>query len=356
MFVWLLWACVTPAELPPAPSCAECHGTEANAAPPSALGGIDDPTYIGVGAHQVHLAGGASTKPLSCAECHIFPESLEAEGHVDTPWPAEVSWGPIAKTQGAAAPWDREAGTCTVWCHGTDAPAWVEGQAGCGSCHGVPPAEPHPQVDDCGLCHPPSSRETHVDGQVQLLGGTTVPTETALTGETGDTGTPQPQGCTDCHGADGDPSPPPDTQGRTDPSLITVGAHEAHVDGSVFSDGIACSDCHVVPAAVGDAGHLDAAPAEVPFGGLAVSGGATPAWTGSTCTNTYCHAGRPGGRTPEPEWAGDTDRSCQACHGAPPPSPHPQNSACETCHGAVAGPGFTLVDLTRHIDGTVDFN
>lgn len=364
---WWLWmACVTPAEPPAAPGCADCHGSAANPAPPSALGGIEDPGYIGVGAHQIHLAPAGTTKPLNCAACHLFPETLDAPGHIDTPWPAEVAWGDIAKTQGAATPWDREDGTCTVWCHGSDAPAWVGGDAPCGSCHGVPPEAPHPASSSCDVCHGATSTETHVDGIVQLGGGstpgTTPTTEppTGSTATTADTGTvTTPEGCDLCHGADGDPSPPPDTSGNTQRSEITVGAHDAHVHGNVFSDGVPCGSCHVVPAATGDAGHIDAAPAEVPFGGLALTDGATPTWDRNglgTCSGTYCHSGRPGGRTPVPEWTGATDRSCQACHGAPPPSPHPQDSACEGCHGAVAGPGFTLVDLQRHIDGTLDFN
>jgi predicted CxxxxCH...CXXCH cytochrome family protein len=348
VLLWLVWACVTPAEPPPAPSCAACHGTEANPAPPTALGGIDDPSWIGVGAHQVHLNPTGNVKPTSCGECHLFPEALDAPGHIDTPWPAEVQWGEVAKAGGAATPWDREVGTCTVWCHGSDAPAWVGGQAPCGSCHGLPPPAPHPQSDDCGACHPPSSPDTHVDGQVQLLGSTTG--GTALTADTGAL-----LGCDGCHGADGDPSPPPDTLGRTDPSLPSVGSHEAHVHGSGISDGVACTDCHVVPATVDAAGHIDPSPAEVPFGGLSTTGGLAPTYDGLTCSNTYCHAGREGGRTPQPEWAGAVDGSCQACHGAPPPAPHPQDTACDACHGSVAGPSFTIVDPMRHVDGTVDF-
>ena len=358
MVLWLLVACLSESPPPAEPGCGACHGSDANPAPPTALGGITDPTYLGVGAHQVHLSGGANTKGMGCGECHPFPETLDAEGHIDTPWPAEVTWGTVASTRGAAAPWDREAATCTVWCHGADAPDWVEGTAGCGTCHGLPPAAPHPQVDDCGLCHPASSKETHVDGQVQLLGST--PGPTASTGSdtaprpSGDTGT-VPQGCDACHGRDGNPAPPPDTQGNTDPTLPTVGAHAVHLDGTSSRDGFPCDTCHVVPATVNDPGHLDAAPADVRFAGLAVAGGATPTYDGLSCANTYCHAG-PGGLRPAPEWTdADMPRTCRNCHDAPPPPPHPDNPSCDSCHGSVAGPNFTIIDTAKHIDGQLDF-
>ncbi len=347
MLLALLIGCLSTAEPPAEPGCGSCHGSDANPAPPTALGGVTDPTYLGIGAHQVHLAGGASSKGMGCGECHPFPESLDAEGHIDTPWPAEVTWGTVAATRGAASPWDREAATCTVWCHGSAAPDWVGGDAGCGTCHGLPPAAPHPQVSECGGCHPAISKETHVDGVVQLGGGTTTTTES---GATADTGTTVPEGCTDCHGEGDDPSPPPDTQGNTDPTLVSVGAHEVHVDGTDRAVGMPCTTCHVVPATVGAPGHLDAAPAEVVFGGVAGSA----SWDGLTCSNTYCHD--QGGQQPAPEWTDvDMPRSCRNCHEAPPPPPHPANSSCADCHGSVAGANFTIVDPVKHIDGNVDF-
>jgi len=346
VLLWLVVACLSESAPPGEPSCASCHGSEANPAPPSALGGITDPTYLGVGAHQIHLSGGEATRGMGCGECHPFPETLDAEGHIDTPWPAEVAWGEVASTAGQAAPWDRQVATCTVWCHGADAPAWVEGSAGCGTCHGLPPAAPHPQVDDCGACHPPSSKETHVDGQVQLLGGTS-PTGT-------DTG-PTVQGCTDCHGSSGDGAPPPDTEGDTAPTDPQVGAHAVHAEGTDLADPVPCETCHVVPATVDAPGHLDAAPAEVVFSGVATADGASPSYDGLACTNTYCHDG-PGGQAPAPGWAdADLPRSCRNCHDSPPPSPHPASKACEGCHGSVAGPGFTIVDTAKHVDGQLDF-
>ena len=358
MLLAFLIACLSTPEStdPVEPSCGSCHGSEVNAAPPTALGGITDPEYLGNGAHQIHMTGGANTKAMGCGECHPFPETLDAEGHIDTPWPAEVTWGEVAKTRGEAAPWDREEATCTVWCHGTSAPDWVGGDASCGTCHGLPPEAPHPQVAECGNCHPPSSKETHVDGIVQLGGGTTdTDTDTDTGTETGtDTGTKVIPGCTDCHGEGDDPSPPPDSDGNTDPTLPTVGAHEVHVDGTSNADGFSCTTCHIMPTDVSDPGHLTDDPSDVTFGGVAVANGATPTYDGLTCTNTYCHDN--GGQAPAPEWTdASMPRSCRNCHESPPPAPHPNNPACENCHGSVAGPNFTIADVTKHIDGNLDF-
>src|SRR4029078_5117692 len=56
----------------------------------------------------------------------------------------------------------------------------------------------------------------------------------------------------------------------------------------------------------------------------------------------------------QPVWTrvDGTQKQCTSCHGAPPPAPHPQNTACEACH-ADAGPSLTIKTPTQHIDGTV---
>ena len=51
----------------------------------------------------------------------------------------------------------------------------AEGQAECGACHEAPPPAPHPEIDDCGLCHSPAyedgqvNPDYHFDGQFQLI-------------------------------------------------------------------------------------------------------------------------------------------------------------------------------------------
>lgn len=161
---------------PSAPRCSECHGSELSPAPPAALGGISDPDFVGVGAHERHLEP-ARAVPVACSECHLVPGSLDDEGHIDTPWPAEVQWGPLATTGGASDPFSHDAMTCTVYCHGSTlaggqipAPGWTDGAevSACTSCHGNPPPPPHPVVDSCGGCHERPAATAHIDGILQL--------------------------------------------------------------------------------------------------------------------------------------------------------------------------------------------
>ncbi|HZJ65315.1 MAG TPA: CxxxxCH/CxxCH domain-containing protein [Kofleriaceae bacterium] len=142
-----------------------------------------------------------------------------------------------------------------------------------------------------------------------------------------------PTACTTCHGAG-----------------PTSNAHGVHA-----RRGVACAQCHVVPARWDDDGHLFqdgvaiTGPAKVAFGALAATATADragpPTWDGATCRNVYCHgdalhAG--GGSTTQPRWddpasAGD----CNRCHASPPPS-HARTD-CATCHPASA----------PHIDGAL---
>lgn len=348
--VLLLWtvACLRP-EPPAGPGCADCHGAGANPAPPTALGGLSDPTSRGVGAHQVHVEGVPGAAPVACAECHAVPASLDAPGHVDTSVPAEVRWENGTIAQVGAAPYAQEDGTCTVWCHsrpGAAVPvvAWTAlGSVGaCGDCHGAPPPPPHPAGGSCADCHGggPDDPERHVDGVVDLLGGTV--TETGS-----DTGTaPAPAGCAEgCHGTASTPAPPPDTLGNVDPSAVGVGAHAAHLAGAV-AVAVPCDGCHTVPATPNAPGHLGDDPGDDLLSGLAAQGGRSPEWraASATCAETYCHD--QGGSTPEPTWTGGAI-GCGSCHGAPPPPPHDPGGDCAACHGHAGD------DPVRHLDGTV---
>ena len=121
---------------------------------------------------------------------------------------------------------------------------------------------------------------------------------------------------------------------------------------------IACGECHVVPDRVNAPGHLDQGPAQVRFGSLATSGGATPLWsrTDARCSGVYCHgASLPGGSSTTPLWTkvDGTQAACGACHGVPPPAPHPQNRSCGNCHD---GYSSSSVNLATHVDGAVEVN
>jgi len=337
-------------------SCHSCHGSDADDAPPLDTTGGTSTNLTTVGAHQAHVKAlsGLST-PLDCTACHVKPAAVGDAGHIDAP-PAELTFNELAKTAGATPTWDRASATCSsTYCHGATlsggtitAPAWttVDGtEDACGTCHGAPPPLPHLQSDDCGACHDETAAgntiahpEKHIDGVLQVIGS---------------------EDCNACHGNADNPAPPVDTQGGSDTTLVTVGAHQAHLQAE---DGIAppvaCTECHVKPAVVSDPAHLDGAPAEVTFGDTASAGGATPTWNrdDATCSSTYCHgATLTGGTATSPVWTqvDDTQDTCGSCHGAPPPAPHVQSTECGLCHPDTAGT-LTITHPEKHLDGIIE--
>ena len=104
-----------------------------------------------------------------------MPSSVGAMGHLDTPLPADLVFGALAKADGAVPAWDRTAGTCSgVYCHGggtilaaepsankNATPLWTASTATtvyCGACHGLPPIDSFhtaaQTLTDCATCHP----------------------------------------------------------------------------------------------------------------------------------------------------------------------------------------------------------
>lgn len=161
------------------------------------------------------------------------------------------------------------------------------------------------------------------------------------------------ESCGSCHGSGTSPAPPPDTAGNSDPSAITVGAHQVHLAGGTGFAAIACSECHAVPTGVLDVGHCDsAAPAEVKFGPLATAKGTYPVWnrTAGTCQGTYCHgATLQGGSDKSPSWTSTTAMTCGSCHAA---NYHGQTGC--NCHGSVWS-GGQITDPSKHVNGVTDF-
>lgn len=332
--------------------CATCHGDPARAgdvllrsAPPGDLYDSQEPSYPGVGAHQIHLSASDTHLAFACAECHVVPHTVEDSGHADDDRPAEVVFGPLAKTGGRAPEYDAVARRCSdTWCHGKADAVWTRPRSSaeaCGSCHGLPPPEPHPQSEACHVCHGDVVNERaeiknaalHVNGAVEVEIGA----------------------CSECHGDEETAAPPLDTEGHSSVSALGVGAHRAHLAGGSWSRALACSECHPVPEAVEDPMHIDARPAEVELVGVAATGDGAPVWDreSESCAETWCHApSNPGGSSPR--WTSETGLDCGGCHGTPPPLPHPQADACEACHGAVVGPDHEIIDRARHVDGSVD--
>lgn len=291
---------------------------------------------------------------IACAQCHVVPERTEAPGHNDTDGPAELIVGALAALDGGTPGSDATALRCSgVYCHGYAATqpwnAPRSSDEACGSCHGLPPPSPHPQSANCHACHGTVTKPdrtflnpaVHVDGRVQ-------------TGALA---------CNSCHGESDAGAPPPSLDGGTSREQLGVGAHQSHLrDAGIFRV-VECSDCHPVPAQTIAPGHANGT-VELVFSGPAIAGGATPTFDGTSCANTTCHkpdALRTGGTSTggthqTPVWTrvDGSQVNCYACHGFPPPAPHPQMFTCETCHQNYEGGGrFSRPEL--HVNGSITF-
>ena len=343
--------------------CTGCHGDPSRTpasiapAPPRDTQGNTATTAPGVGAHQAHLAGGATRSALPCETCHVRPTDLShVTGYV------AFSWSALASTGGVTPSFDATALTCTNYCHGSSAmggsihaPSWTGGssQAACGTCHGLPPPAPHPDEPSdpttCANCHPGTVKADgtidvgggqHVDGVVEVVGGS----------------------CTACHG---DPTranaaiahaPPRAINGATDPSDPGVGAHQAHLNPGALASALPCSECHVTPQSMAHASQA----IELTFGPIAQAYGTTASFdtTALTCAN-FCHGNATwGGTSHAPVWnLGSSQAACGTCHAIPSAagqhllSQHSGIiSSCATCHGA--GYSTTGVNVPTHVDGT----
>jgi predicted CxxxxCH...CXXCH cytochrome family protein len=342
--------------------CDSCHGSNGQAAPPRDAHQQTATTAPGVGAHAQHMTSASAWHaPIACNECHRVPGSTTDQTHLDSI--NQVDLDPTAQTGGrlqiAGAAYDPATLICSgTYCHGGGgsplqdglamSPKWtrVDGtQSQCGSCHGNPPRAPHPQNPDCGTCHPTMTAgdptritypAQHIDGNVDLIAD---------------------RPCDTCHGSAGNPAPPRDTRDNLTTGSRGVGAHRSHVESSTWRAPISCDACHQVPTSTASLGHIDSPlPAELRFGAIA---GPAASWSGTTCSNVYCHGGTlgAGGAATRPVWTvvNGSQSQCDSCHGAPPPAPHPVDSDCGKCHDTMTpGGGLVITDPARHIDGNVD--
>jgi hypothetical protein len=201
-----------------------------------------------------------------------------------------------------------------------------------------------------------------------------------------------PENCTTCHGG-ANAAPPKDLENNTSTTARGVGAHQVHLVGprDLSSVIITCSDCHHVPAAVYDQGHLDSPPpagvminnplAKIPSGGLTP----TPTYDYATgkCSNMFCHgtwrlpklgtdysfvfqdsATAMTGGSFAPVWNGGSSQAdCGTCHSSvategPSIVPVGHNysaiSGCAGCHAGVVDGTGKIIDPTKHINGKVN--
>ena len=224
----------------------------------------------------------------------------------------------------------------------------------CDTCHGAPPALPHPQQTNCTPCH---AATVGTDGKLLPVGGHA----------NGKVDMTLPTACNACHGSADSPAPPVDHNGKTDPALPTVGAHQAHLKGKTYSKGgMKCETCHTLFTAVDAPGHLDGSASTVNFpNGIATFKGTTASYAVATqtCSGVYCHgATMDGGKVKTPVWT-QTSLACDGCHLSPPPpeSGHPETDpaqgtkACVKCHSKTINADGTLnVQGGFHINGGVN--
>ncbi len=175
---------------------------------------------------------------------------------------------------------------------------------------------------------------------------------------------------TTCHG---DPEtnlayPPKDILNHTDSTLISIGAHQAHMESELTN--VSCGECHNVPGNYLDEGHLGADNiAEVEFGVIATDSSAlSPTWTRSlaTCENVYCHGAFSfsyedsliTGNYTSAVWTAPGSVPCGTCHGLPPNGHEgawtPEQ--CFYCHGTVIDENGNIIDKTKHINGQINLN
>lgn len=170
-------------------------------------------------------------------------------------------------------------------------------------------------------------------------------------------------GCSHCHGGPSNAAPPVALSGGSATTEVAVGAHQLHLRDTPVRAAVPCGECHLVPAAVDSPGHLGPPPAEVTFGTVAASRGATPTWdrAGPTCSGVHCHGATmrsPPSQGPTWTFAAEPDPGrpgvCSTCHGFPPPAPHLQLTFCSGCHPATVLPDGSIdVAGGRHIDGAL---
>lgn len=181
-------------------TCEKCHGSAATL-PFYATSRKTDRMDSRAGAHTAHLNGATAghgwSANIACGECHTLPAGVNAAGHFDTPAPAELVFGTLARTGGLNPSYSAASGSCTAtWCHGAGLsggdhpPVWnspfASDASACSSCHAyVPPPQliaAHAGVtaaSQCSSCHAHLNQSgtsfidpsLHINGVINVASG-----------------------------------------------------------------------------------------------------------------------------------------------------------------------------------------
>jgi len=177
-----------------------------------------------------------------------------------------------------------------------------------------------------------------------------------------------PEACNVCHGNSKNPAPPKDVDGNSSTAIVTVGAHQAHLQGAGKSAGIECAECHNIPSGLSAQGHIDDLNIIEVYFNKALANTNTKGRNKAMmraerinngldieCSNTYCHGNFTNGNNYTPKWTkGGEEAKCGTCHSLAPKAPHIQSQACFACHTVTVTPQQNIADKSKHINGKLE--
>jgi predicted CxxxxCH...CXXCH cytochrome family protein len=137
------------------------------------------------------------------------------------------------------------------------------------------------------------------------------------------------------------------------------------VSDGALADAFDCTECHVKPDSLFQAGHLGAdSIAEITWGGIAPAPGIMWNRAGANCSGTYCHGNFAGGKALNaPSWNSGFV-ACGSCHdvGTTPADlgwkhEYHVNAAglkCADCHAGVVDTTDNITAIDLHVNGVAD--
>ncbi|NJD51790.1 MAG: CxxxxCH/CxxCH domain-containing protein [Candidatus Methanoperedens sp.] len=394
-------------------ACNECHSTVPSGLPPT-------------GNHTRHY----TTEGYSCAECHgTNADAGNQTGH-KTNAVIDINFTNVTGSINASK-------TCSVYCHSPNPndvkpkPTWNTSSVSCGDCHSIPPTITRNNVNhttdtNCNGCHGANAtlgtQTGHINGVIDTPTMSCIschaqpPSGTTRYNMTGahdlhkskGYGTLENTSCQYCHNNAGGYEPGhPQNDGAADvaanasatmtyfqnlasgnddtcsgvschsnglssgakvgtatwntatagtctechstvPSgLPPTGNHTRHYT----TEGYSCAECHGTNADAGNqTGHKTNAVIDINFTNVTGSINAS-----KTCS-VYCHSPNPNDIKPKPTW-NTSSVTCGDCHSIPPTAfttrnnkTHTSDINCNGCHGANASAGTQI----GHLNGVID--